>query len=210
VAESGRLGDTGPAGKRKGNALTADRPDHEHTARATDGEVAHLIGVELPDLPVPATASPRPRSLRDLARETARLVVYAYPSIGAPDREPITPDWKSIPGAFGCTAESCGFRDLATTLGELGTGVCGLSTQPPGEQEEAAQRLSLGFPLLSDRDHAITARLRLPTWPAGGRLLLKRFTVITSGAVIKHVFAPVPDPAAHAADVVAWLRANPV
>lgn len=182
------------------------------TAVATSAEVAHLIGAELPDIAVPATASPEPRTLRDLARGTAHLVVYAYPSIGAPDREPITSDWKSIPGAFGCTAESCGFRDLGTTLGELGAGVCGLSAQPPGEQEEAAQRLSLGFPLLSDRDHAITDLLRLPLWSAGGPegpSLLKRFTMVTDGIVIRHVFAPVPDPAAHATDVVTWLRTHP-
>ncbi|MFD2415825.1 peroxiredoxin [Amycolatopsis pigmentata] len=192
--------------------MSSELRDHQSNAVATRDEVIHLAGKELPDIAVPVTTAPEPRSLRDLARSTARLVVYAYPSIGAPDREPITSDWKSIPGAFGCTAESCGFRDLAATLGELGAGVCGLSTQSPDEQEEAAQRLALGFPLLSDRDHAITGELRLPVWSAGGPDgpgLLKRFTMVTDGTVIQHVFAPVPDPATHAADVVAWLRENP-
>jgi peroxiredoxin len=132
-------------------------------------------------------------------------VIYAHPSIGSPDRDLITPDWMDIPGAFGCTAESCSFRDANVLIRDLGAAVCGLSTQPTNEQREAARRLSLNFPLLSDSDHSITDHLRLPTWYAGGQRLLKRFTIVTRGRLIEHVFAP-EAPATHADDVAAWLR----
>lgn len=182
--------------------------DMEQTALATSTEVSHLAGLELPNIRVPATTAPQGLSLRDLAGAASRVVIYAHPAIGAPDRDLITADWMSIPGAFGCTAESCSFRDLNAALGALGAAVGGLSTQQHVEQTEAAQRLSLNFPLLSDHDHSITDHFGLPTWSAGGQRLLKRFTIVTLGIVIEHVFAPVPEPAAHADDVAAWLRSN--
>ncbi|WP_210716748.1 redoxin domain-containing protein [Amycolatopsis acididurans] len=188
--------------------MTPTSPGDERSAVATSADVAHLLGAELPGTRVPATGTAGEVSLRELAAAVARLVIYAYPAIGAPGREPITPDWTSIPGAFGCTAESCSFRDLASVIGDLGGAVCGLSTQPAAEQREAAQRLELTFPLLSDHAQTITGRLRLPTWSAGGQRLLKRFTIVASGPVIEHVFAPVPEPAAHAGEVAAWLREN--
>jgi peroxiredoxin len=182
----------------------------DQTALATGAEVAHLIGGELPDIRLAATAGVGDVSLRDLCRGVSRLVVYAYPAIGAPDRAPITPDWMSIPGAFGCTAEACSFRDVNEAIRAHGAAVCGLSSQGSAEQQEAARRLSLNFPLLSDPDLVLTDRLALPTWHAAGRRLLKRFTMVTTGTVIEHVFASVPDPATHAGDVAAWLRDNPV
>jgi peroxiredoxin len=180
----------------------------QQTALATSAEVTHLVGLELPDIRVPATTAVQGLSLRDFAGAVSHVVVYAYPAIGAPDRDLITPDWLSIPGAFGCTAESCSFRDLNAVFADLGAAVCGLSTQSHIEQTEAAQRLSLNFPLLSDHEHSVTDHLGLPTWSAGGHRLLKRFTIVTIGTMIEHIFAPVADPAAHANDVAAWLRSN--
>jgi peroxiredoxin len=192
--------------------VTASRSNEyspsEHNALAATADVAHLIGSELPDIALPATTAAQSVSLRELAGAATRLVVYAHPSIGAPDRDLITPNWMSIPGAFGCTAESCSFRDLNTVIRDLGAAVCGLSSQHPAEQREAAVRLSLKFPLLSDQDYAVTDHLRLPTWSAGGQRLLKRFTIVAYGPVIKHVFAPVHEPATHADDVATWLRAQ--
>jgi peroxiredoxin len=200
---------TSPTRDTEDALTTADTTQHspgEDNALATSTDVAHLVGSELPDVPLPATAGAQPVSLRDLATAAARLVVYAYPAIGAPDRPLITPDWMNIPGAFGCTAESCAFRDLNSVINKLGAAVCGLSSQDPAEQREAAVRLSLTFPLLSDHDHAVTDHLGLPTWSAGGQRLLKRFTIIAHGPVIEHVFALVREPAAHADDVATWLR----
>lgn len=188
---------------------TSQHLSDDQVAVATSADVAHLLGAELPDTRIPATATADDVSLRGLAGSATRLVIYAYPAIGAPDRELITPDWMSIPGAFGCTAESCSFRDLNAVIRDLGAAVCGLSTQQPSEQREAAQRLSLTFPLLSDHAHTVADQLRLPTWSAGGQRLLKRFTLVTSGSVIEHVFAPVSDPTTHADEVASWLRENP-
>ena len=178
----------------------------DRNALATTADVAHLVGSELPDIAMPATTAAQRVSLRDLAGAATRLVVFAHPAIGAPDRALITPDWTSIPGAFGCTAESCSFRDLNTVIHDLGAAVCGLSSQRPAEQREAAARLSLKFPLLSDQDHAVGDHLGLPTWSTGGQRLLKRFTIVAYGTVIEHVFAPVLQPATHADDVTTWLR----
>jgi peroxiredoxin len=132
-----------------------------------------------------------------------------YPAIGAPGRDLIAPEWMTIPGAFGCTAESCSFRNLNSAIRDLDAAVCGLSTQPADEQQEAAQRLSLNFPLLSDAEHTLTNHLGLPTWSVAGHRLLKRLTIIARGPVIEHVFAPVGDPAANADEVATWLHLHP-
>ncbi len=88
--------------------------------------------------------------------------------------------------------------------------MCGLSTQPTGEQQEAAQRLSLNFPLLSDAAFTVSDHLGLPTWMVASHRLLKRFTIIGCAQVIEHVFAPVSDPTTHADEVAEWLRCHPV
>lgn len=192
------------------NADTSDHAAGNENAQTSEDEIRHLVGLRLPDTVLPATTDPEGQSLGRLAAAAQRLVVYTYPAIGAPDRDLITADWMTIPGAFGCTAESCSFRDLSSDIHELGAAVCGLSTQSVAEQREAMHRLSLNFPLFSDANHDVIDRLQLPTWSAGGRRLLKRFTIIARGTVIQHVFAPVTDPAAHASDVAAWLRQHPL
>lgn len=174
-------------------------------AQTSAAEVEHLIGRAVPKVALPATGRHEKVALGSPDRQV-RLVTYAYPSIGSPDRPLITPDWMSIPGAFGCTTESCAFRDLNSMIRELGATVCGLSTQSPSEQAEAAKRLSLNFALVSDHELLLTNALGLPTWRAAGRLLLKRFTMIVRFGRIEHVFAPVRDVNTHALDVVEWLR----
>jgi peroxiredoxin len=135
-----------------------------------------------------------------------RLVLYAYPRTGRPGEPPLAPDWEAIPGAAGCTAEACGFRDQTAELAALGAAVAGVSTQPADYQREAAARLRLSFPLLSDEALALTRALGLPTFEVAGQVLLKRLTLVVSAGRIEHVFDPVPRPDAHAAEVVAWLR----
>lgn len=188
---------------------TSGRLDEVQNAVAAPAELSHLAGVLLPDVVLPSTTPPHRHSLAQLSRGVNRLVIYAYPAIGAPGRDLVTPDWMNIPGAFGCTAESCSFRDLNDVIGDLGAAVCGLSTQSSTDQDEAAQRLFLNFPLLSDANHAVCEALSLPMWSAGGQRLLKRFTVVARGPTIEHVFAPVGNPAAHAEEVATWLRQRP-
>jgi peroxiredoxin (alkyl hydroperoxide reductase subunit C) len=136
-----------------------------------------------------------------------RVVVYAYPRTGRPDEPHLVPDWDQIPGARGCTPESCAFRDHFRDLRAAGASlVFGLSTQDTDYQREAAERLHLPFTLLSDADLEMTKALRLPTFEAAGQTLLKRFTLIISDARIEHVFYPVFPPDRHAEEVLGWLR----
>jgi peroxiredoxin len=141
-----------------------------------------------------------------------RLIIYAYPMTGLPG-VPVPDGWDEIPGARGCTPESCGFRDHAAELAALGAAVAGLSTQSPGYQREAATRLRLPFPLLSDAGLTLTRALDLPTFGidlapeyegGGHRELLKRLTLVISDGVIEKVFYPVFPPDAHAGEVLAW------
>ncbi|CAN5423158.1 peroxiredoxin [soil metagenome] len=139
-----------------------------------------------------------------------RLVVYAYPRTGVPGEPSLLDDWDSIPGARGCTPETCGFRDHHRDLAALGADVFGVSTQATSYQQEAAARLELPFPLLSDLALELTRSLNLPNFTAAGEVLIKRLTMIITGNRIEHVFYPVFPPDQHAEEVVAWLEANPV
>jgi len=170
-----------------------------------DGAAAHLPGARVPALALPATDG---REVRlDRAGRRPRTVVYAYPRTGQPGIDPLVPDWDAIPGARGCTPESCGFRDHHRELGAAGAEVYGLSTQDTAYQREAAERLHLPFALLSDADLALTRALRLPTFTAAGQTLLKRLTLVLRDGAVEHVFYPVFPPDRHAGEVLAWLRA---
>ena len=166
-----------------------------------DGACDHLLGMRLPSVSLPATDGRRV----DLAALPGRTVVYAYPRTGRPD-QPSPEGWDAIPGARGCTPQSCAFRDHYADLQTLGAGVVGLSTQDTDYQREAVERLHLPFPLLSDADLALTQALRLPTFEVDGMTLTKRLTLIVRDGVIEHVFYPVFPPDRNAGDVIAWLR----
>ena len=168
-----------------------------------DGAAAHLPGMAVPSVTLPATDG----AAVDLARlGPGTIVVYVYPMTGRPGRD--LPDgWDAIPGARGCTPESCGFRDHHAELLAAGVAaVYGLSSQDPEYQREAAQRLRLPFALLSDAPLALADRLRLPTFAAGGTTRYRRLTLIVAAGRIEHVFYPVFPPDAHAGEVLAWLR----
>ena len=166
-----------------------------------DGACDHLPGLRLPSLAIPATDG----SVVDLSILPGRSVVYIYPRTGRPD-QPIPTGWDEIPGARGCTPQSCAYRDLAADLRGLGARVFGLSTQDTEYQREAVQRLHLPFPLLSDERLALANALSLPTFEVEGMTLIKRLTLIVNDGVIETVFYPVFPPDADAGNVVAWLR----
>jgi peroxiredoxin len=179
--------------------LPADLPEP-----LDDGAAAHLTGMAMPAMTLPATTGEGVRV--DLAPADARrLVLYAYPRTGRPGEDPLTPDWDLIPGARGCTPQTCAFRDHAAELHAAGAAVAGLSTQDTGYQREAAERLHLPFPLLSDAGLRLTRALRLPTFEVAGHTLLKRLTLIIHDGVIEHVFYPVFPPDAHAGEVLRRL-----
>jgi peroxiredoxin/catechol 2,3-dioxygenase-like lactoylglutathione lyase family enzyme len=173
-------------------------------APADDGAARHLTGMKLPDLPLPATRS----GAFNLSILAGRTVLYIYPRTGVPGVD-LPPGWDDIPGARGCTPQSCSFRDHFAELKELGVlHVFGLSTQDTGYQREAAERLHLPFPVLSDADLKFAHALRLPTFSVAGMTLLKRMAFVIDDGVIRKVFYPVFPPDKSAAEVVAWLRGH--
>ena len=191
--------------------LPADLP-----APADDGTAAHLPGTTMPALALPSTSN-GPVRVDTVPDGFTRLVIYAYPMTGLPG-VPVPDGWDEIPGARGCTPETCGFRDHAAELGAHGAAVAGLSTQSTGYQREAAARLRLPFPLLSDADLTLATALSLPAFsldlPAdyeggGQRVLLKRLTLVVRDGVIEKVFYPVFPPDRHAEQVLGWLSDQP-
>ena len=166
-----------------------------------DGACNHLPGMRPPPIALPATDG----SMIDLSALTGRSVVYVYPRTGRPD-QPLPTGWDEIPGARGCTPQSCAYRDFAAELGALGARVFGLSTQDTGYQQEAAERLHLPFPLLSDERLELATALGLPMFEVDGLTLIRRLTLIVNDGVIEKVFYPVFPPDSDAANVAAWLH----
>jgi peroxiredoxin len=167
-----------------------------------DGAADHLQGSPLPNLALPSTQD----GSFDLADKAAgRLVVYVYPRTGVPG-QPLLPGWDDIPGARGCTPQSCAYRDALGELAELGAAVVGISTQGSNEQREFAAREHIPFPLLSDTDLRLAAALRLPTFEVEGMTLYKRLTFVAEAGKIVKAFYPVFPPDRDAAEVLGWLR----
>lgn len=171
---------------------------------ADDGAADHLSGVAVPSLRLPSTLGDD-LDLAEAARE--RVVVYLYPRTGRPG-EPLPEGWDAIPGARGCTPQSCAFRDHQQELAAHRVGVIGLSAQTPQDQREFAEREHIPYPLLSDSALELARRLRLPTFEAAGMRLYRRLTFIAVQARIEKVFYPVFPPDRNAADVLAWLAAK--
>jgi peroxiredoxin len=169
-----------------------------------DGRAGHLPGLELPALSIPATTGGS-LDLPELA--AGQLALFVYPRTGRPGVD-LPAGWDEVAGARGCTPQSCGFRDLRADFEALGCRVAGLSSQTPDYQLEAAERLRLGFPLLSDPDFRLAEALALPTFTFDGERLYTRLALVSRGGKIVKVFYPVFPPDRNAADVLAWLRSS--
>ena len=166
-----------------------------------DGACAHLPGMRLPSIALRATGG----GMVDLSSLPGRTVVYCYPRTGRPDQE-VPTGWNDIPGARGCTPQSCAFRDHYTELRNLGvSALFGLSTQDTDYQQEAVARLHLPFQMLCDEHLEFTRALKLPTFTVDGMTLTRRLTLILRDGVIEHVFYPVFPPDSNAAAIVFWL-----
>lgn len=170
-----------------------------------DGAARHLPGTELATIVLPSTAGEL--DLRAAAAGT--LVLYVYPRTGRPG-EPVPDGWDATPGARGCTPQSCAFRDHRAELSELGSDVIGMSAQTLADHEEFAGREHIPYPLVSDPELRLAAALGLPTFEIAGMRLYRRITLVARAGRIVHAFYPVFPPDRNAADVVAWLRANPL
>ena len=171
-----------------------------------DGAARHLEGLRLPDIALPATDG---RAV-SLARCQGRTVVYAFPRMGKPGQIALIDGWDEIPGARGCTPQSCAFRDHFKELTAAGAAqVFGLSTQDTAYQAEAVARLHLPFAILSDERGELANALRLPSMQVAGLTLLKRLALVCDDGRISKVFYPVFPPDRNAGDVLAWLQDNP-
>src|SRR5712692_6895382 len=182
---------------------TIDAPDWSTIpAPKDDGAARHLIGTRMPSVPLLATDG----TTVDLSSLPGRVVVYAYPRTGTPGIENPA-GWDLIPGARGCTPQSCSFRDHFGELKRLAVAhLYGLSTQDTAYQREAVERLKLPFAILSDAGLALTRAIDLPTFAVAGMTLLKRMALVVDDGVIGKVFYPVFPPDRSAAEVIAWLK----
>jgi peroxiredoxin len=168
-----------------------------------DGAADHLPGKRLPSLALESSAGQV-----DLAELAARrLVLYVYPRSGRPGR-PSLPGWDDIPGARGCTPQSCAFRDHEAELRELGARVAGLSAQTLDDQVEFAERNHIPYPVIADPERVIGEAIGLPTFDVAGETLYRRLALVAEAGEIVKVFYPVFPPDRNAADVLAWLRSR--
>jgi len=175
-------------------------------APTDDGGAAHLAGMAVPPVSLVATND----TVVTLSGLAGRTVVFAYPRTGEPGKIALVDDWDMIPGARGCTPQTCAFRDLYAELKVAGAAqVFGLSTQSNTYQTEMASRLHLPFPVLSDEKLELTRGLKLPTMEVAGLTLIKRLALVIDAGRIRHVFYPVFPPDRNAGDVLAWLKENP-
>jgi peroxiredoxin len=157
--------------------------------------------MRMPSIALPATDG----ATVDLSSLPGLMVIYVYPRTGIPGIDN-PPGWDLIPGARGCTPQTCSFRDHFAELKALGVDyLFGLSTQNTAYQREVADRLHLPFAIVSDEHFKLTEALRLPTFQTSGMRLLKRMALVIRDGKIEHIFYPVFPPDRNAGDVVAWL-----
>lgn len=167
-----------------------------------DGAADHLHGLTLPPLELSVAGGGR-FDLREAAT-IGTLVAFVYPRTGTPG-QPLVPGWDDIPGARGCTPQSCAFRERHFALAGLGAIVAGISAMDPAEQKAFAEREELPYPLLSDGPLQLRDELGLPTFDVCGTTLYRRLTFVARGGRIEKVFYPVFPPDRNAAEVESWL-----
>jgi peroxiredoxin len=168
-----------------------------------DGAYSHLrAGMVVPSVSLPATTG----GALDFVAPTALTVVFLYPMTGVPG-QPLPPGWLELPGAFGCTAESCAYRDLSDDFARLGATVHGVSTQTTIEQKEFAERERVGYPLLSDAEHRLVEALQLPLLklPEHPPRIVRATLIVDRDRVLREIMYPVPDPAANAMNALALV-----
>lgn len=173
-----------------------------------DGLCDHLPGAAIPSISLASTAG----GMVDLSQRAGRTVLYIYPRTGDPNKSSV-PGWDEIPGARGCTPQTCAFRDHHQEIKDLNADVFGLSTQTTKAQQEMVERLHVPFAVLSDAELKFAHALNLPTfdvttYDSETLVLIKRLTLIIRDGVIEHVFYPVFPSDKNPGDVIAWLKGN--
>ena len=167
-----------------------------------DGAARHIFGARIPSLLLKSTLG----NTVNLSEVPGKLIVYVFPRIGHPQKEP-PQSWNDIPGARGCTPQSCAFKDHYVLYKQLGVTLFGVSAQPLEELQEAAERLTLPYPLLYDNG-GLEVALELPTFTVEGKKFLKRLTFLAQDGVVKKVFYPIFPPDKNSMEVMNWLKGN--
>jgi peroxiredoxin len=183
--------------KRDLNKLPAGLPVPED-----DGACTHLPGKQIPSLTLPSTAG-RAVNLADTSKTPT--IFFFYPRTGRPEA-PVPSGWNQIPGARGCTPQSCGFRDHHAEFGRLGVQIFGVSSQSSDYQREFVARNRIPYEILSDEKYSLTDALMLPTFEYNSMRLIKRLALFVENSIIQMVFYPVFPPDKNADEVLGWLR----
>ena len=139
--------------------------------------------------------------------DTFRMVLYFYPMTGRPDK-PLPDNWNNIPGAKGCTIQTCLFRDNYDEIISLNAVPIGISTQGVDDNKEMTNRLKIPYDILSDKKLELSNLLTIPTFSVDSKIFLKRITLIVEKKIIKKVFYPINNINKHIEEVLKWLKEN--
>ena len=169
-----------------------------------DGACDHLLNTKIPDISLPTQDG---NFLKLNRIDTFRLVIYCYPMTGHP-RRPLPENWDTIPGARGCTPQTCSFRDHYDQIIVNNAVPIGLSTQSVEDLKEMTVRLQIPYDIVSDQQLLFASSLKLPTFSIGNKKFIKRLTLIIEKSVIKHFFYPIFPPNKHIDEVLEWLKNN--
>jgi len=169
-----------------------------------DGKCNHLVNKIIPDISLP---NQNGNMLKLNRSDTFRLIIYCYPMTGHPDKV-LPENWNSIPGAKGCTPQTCSFRESYDNFIKLNSIPIGLSTQSIEDIREMTMRLSIPYDVVSDEKMTFIKLMKLPTFKINNKTYIKRITMIVEKSIIKHVFYPVFPPDLHVKDVIHWLEKN--
>ncbi len=167
-----------------------------------DASLEHLNNFIIPEIKLSSTSGDE----IDLSKLIGLTIIYVYPMTGQPNVA-LPEGWDEIPGARGCTPQSCSFRDNFSELKKLNIkNIFGLSSQTTKYQKEMSERLHLPYPILSDEKLVFANALKLPTFKVDNMSLIKRITLIINNNKIIKYFYPVFPPDQNVNDVIFWLR----
>jgi len=169
-----------------------------------DGSCSHLLDKTIPDVSLPNQDGIYLKLRRDVS---FRIVLYCYPMTGNPLKS-LPPNWNDIPGARGCTPQTCSFRDHYDELVKCNAIPIGLSTQLVSELKEMVTRLFIPFDVVSDSELKFSKTMDLPTFKIKDSVFIKRLTLIIEKSIIKKVFYPIFPPDLHIHEVIDWLQKN--
>ena len=167
-----------------------------------DGACDHLNQMKMPKVALQSTSD---REIDLQKQALTPTILFFYPRTGEPDK-PAPADWDLIPGARGCTPQSCGFRDLYSAFKNAGYEVFGVSSQDTDYQKEFVARNHIPFEILSDVDFKLTYTFKLPTFEYNGMRLIKRMALVLNEGKIVKVFYPVFPPNKNAETVLNWIN----